>query len=330
MPGEFDWWALIGPVPTAHPSGGIAVPHDRTACLDRDYNLGPLILKPGGRRLVEYLRAEPYQLDGVTLFETWPIIVQGKWPSRPAQSDGVLSVVASWLHRAVCLVSFATGENWQVRTSATDMTALSPQVPEDWPAPSSVQDPLDGPLGPVERPLPPWIASAWQTLEKDKAIASALDFWHHGMLLTPTAPSFALVAFCAVVEGVAESESLRNRIKPAVVACVECGNQPRVTERFWSTVGLVRDEKQVQNLKDRTDPYGRRSKTAHGRQLHGGEVAYGSMFGPPVGDRIGIRGFDSTEQPRIFVWEVLPELRMAATDLLRLVMGIPAAAAAET
>ena len=335
MEDEFDWWALIGPVPAPHPAGIIAVPHNRAAYLDRDYEIGQLTLKPGGRHLTEYLRSEPHQLDGVTWFETWPIIIQGRWPgelARPLSErtglvghEANLAMVASWLHRAVCLISFATSEGWQVRTAAVDMTARPPQVPEDWPAPPLAHDPGFQPA-PEPRPLPSWVTRAWQNLEEDSALSSALSLWHQGMLLTAINPSFGFLAFCSTVEGIAESNALREQINPEIITCAECGNKPGATARFWATVGLVRNEEQVADLRKRTDPYGRRSATSHGRGLHGIETGYGRMhmlrYVPPTEGQSGAIEFNPGDQTQTFMWEELPELRMIAADLIRLAIGI--------
>ena len=35
-------------------------------------DVGPLHLRPGGTRLVDHLRSEPWRLDDVTVFETRP------------------------------------------------------------------------------------------------------------------------------------------------------------------------------------------------------------------------------------------------------------------
>lgn len=86
-----DWWALVGPLPTPHPAGIIAVPHDRTAVLDRNYVVGEVNLRPGGRLLREYVRAEPFDLAGVTEFESWPVIVEGAWPGSRAKAMGAMS-----------------------------------------------------------------------------------------------------------------------------------------------------------------------------------------------------------------------------------------------
>lgn len=332
----FDWWALIGPVPAPHPAGIIAVPHDRTAVLDRTYRLGPLVLEPGDRRLTEYLRSEPFDLAGVTCFETWPVFVKGRWPDGlAAASDAArglvghergVAIAASWLHRAVCLYSFAVGEGWQVRTSPIEMSRLPAKVPDDWPAPPTAQWSVDMPPDPERRMLPEWLETAWQALDADPALATALTLWHQGVLLTPTTPSFAYMAFCAAVEGISESQALRDRVEPVAAPCPECGNVPRATARFWATVRLVRDSARVDKMKAESDPYGRRSKTAHGRALHGIEIEYGRMhmltYQPATDGKRATLAFDPNDHTQTFMWQQLPEMRQVAVDLLCLALRI--------
>lgn len=332
----YDWWALIGPVPTPNPAGLIAIPHDRTACLDRDYSVGPVTLEPGGRLLTEYLRSEPHQLEGVTWFETWPIIVKGSWPDAPLRAhagsttrleghEANLKIVASWLHRVACLVSFANGECWQVRTSPVEANALPAKVPDDWPPPPMAAM-GSGPPDAVPRSLPDWIGRAWEALGQDDAIAGALSLWHQGVLLTPITPSFAFVAFCASVERIADAKPLRQQIKPIAEACPECGNVPQATARFWATVGLVRDAEQVHTLKSEADPYRKRSGTAHGRALHGIETEYGRMhmlkYEAPEAGRHAAINLDSRDQTQTFMWRELPEMSRVAADLLLAGLGV--------
>jgi hypothetical protein len=329
----YDWWALIGPVPAPHPAGIIAVPHDRTAYLDREYSVGPVSLEPGGRRLTEYLRSEPYRLDAVTWFETWPVIVKGKWPGTLPSSLGQtpphngheanLKVVSSWLHRIVCLISFAVGEGWQVRTTPVEANAFPAAVPDDWPAPPIAEWGCETPDA-VPRTLPHWIGSAWEALDHDNALASALSLWHQGVLLTPIAPSFAFLAFCASVEGIADAETLRQQITPTAEACPECGNVPKAVARFWATVGLVRDSEQIDALRKEVDPYAKRSGTAHGRALHGIETEYGRMhmlkYAAPEAGSPATIDHDWEDRTQAFMWHQLPEVRLVATDLLRVAL----------
>ncbi len=58
------------------------MPHDRGAELDDDYVIGPVSIRSGGRRLTEYLRGEPHQLQAIRWFETWPAIAEGPWPGN--------------------------------------------------------------------------------------------------------------------------------------------------------------------------------------------------------------------------------------------------------
>ena len=121
------WWALVGPRPAGTPTGIITVPHDRYRSLASEVGVGPLHLRPGGTRLVEYLRSEPWRLDGITVFETWPVIVEGD-QMVPATDEPTISAYGNpetanerlatpLLHRLCALLSVAWGEAWQVRSA---------------------------------------------------------------------------------------------------------------------------------------------------------------------------------------------------------------------
>lgn len=280
MQGDPEWWGLLGPIPSPHPAGIIAVPHDRMATLDREYEVGPVRLRPGGKLLTEYLRSEPYQLDGCTWFETWPVIAEGRWPGALIASDdryGALGpmrgadanerLVSMWLHRVVALVALASGEAWQVRTKPVETSARPAEVPEDWPRPPIAAMGPDSGIVPYPRALPSWVQNAWGVLEEDTKLAAALTVWHQGLLLNASHPSFSLIAFCGAIETIAESEALKSQIDVSPLPCAECGNMPKAQARFWETIGLVRSPDEVQAMKKTGNPYGRRSRSAHGSRL---------------------------------------------------------------
>jgi hypothetical protein len=306
--------------------------------LDREYQIGPITIRPGGKLLTEYLRSEPAELDGVTWFETWPIFAEGTWPGallapggryahvgKLSGQDANQRVVAMWLHRIVCLFSLGVGEAWQVRTAAIETTMRPPQVPDDWPPPAIAHGGGGYDLDPVPRALPDWIPAAWDRLEHDADLTAALTSWHQGILLTPLFPSYAMVAFCGAIEGIANSEALRQRIDFETVACSVCGNVPRAHAKFWATVGLVRDPEQVTELKKTINPYNARSKTAHGAATHGVENAFGSahmmIYSPPFAGQPGTVAMDDQDATQVFMWRDLPTIRTVAAQLLMLALS---------
>lgn len=322
----------MGPVPSQTPSGVIAVPHDRAAVLDQEYEVGPVTIRPGGRRFTEYLRSEPFQLDGLTWCETWPVIAQGKWPGNMIETDPryerlkTLSgqdanerVVAMWLHRTACLFSLATREAWQVRTAAVDQSTRPPTVPEDWPKPPMAFGDEPG-LDPVPRALPEWVNGAWEKLEQDEKASRALSAWHQGLLLNPLFPSYAMVAYCGTIETIAESLVLKDLITVESAACDTCGNVPKVTARFWATVALVRSDEEIASLKKTVNPYKARSNTAHGSATYGIETMFGTMhmfiYTPPADGQAATMRMDEADATQVFMWRDVPTVREIAADLL--------------
>lgn len=335
------WWALLGPVPTELPAGIIAVPHDRAAVLDGQYQLGPISIRPGGRLLTEYLRSEPGQLAGAIQFETWPVIAEGSWPGTDLEPGGLYEQVATlrdqdpnkrvaamWLHRAACLLSLAFGEAWQVRTAATEAERLPPEVPADWPAPQIALGVGGYDLDPVPRGVPDWVVTAWERLENDNDLAAALTTWHQGILLNSVFPSFALIAFCGAIEAVSESQIFRDRIAINVDPCPECGNVPKAHARFWATVGLVRPEEDIAALRQGRNPYSSRSSTAHGTATHGVETIYGYshllVYTPPGADAPARVSMDDNDDTQRFMWTEVPVIRAVAADLLVKALSEPA------
>lgn len=327
-----EWWALLGPVPSSNPAGIIPVPHDRGAELDDDYVIGPVSIRSGGRRLTEYLRGEPHQLQAVRWFETWPVIAEGPWPGnqlapggryaqigRLTHQDGNMRVAAMWLHRVACLLSLAWSEGWNVRTAPIDLDRMPAAVPEDWRAPPIAHGGGSG-VGPHPRQVPAWVLAAWDLLEADGALSGALSAWHQGVLMTPLFPSYALVAFCGAIETISQAKALKEQVRFAPVECPSCGHIDKNHARFWATVGLVRSQDQVAELRQGRNPYTSRSETAHGATTHGIETAFGAMhaliYQPPDLGRAGQIEMDMADGTQRFMWRELPAVRSIATDLL--------------
>ena len=189
------WWAIVGPVPASPPSGVITTPHDRTRALAGPCQVGPLQLRSGNKRLVEYRRSEPRVLDGITREESWPVIVEGHSDvDRLAQISGepseVFAAEPRWpeteqrgareLHRLCGLVSLAWGESWQVRKAPKPLGQLSPEVPDSWPSPPQWFSGEDGLLEPRPTPLPAWVIPAWDVIHADRHV----DVPDHGILPT--------------------------------------------------------------------------------------------------------------------------------------------------
>lgn len=322
---NLDWWALVGPLPLAAPTGIITVPHDRTRTLAEPCRVGPLWLRPGGRLYRDYRSLEPRQLAGVGTAESYPIIVEGAWadcrvafPSgdlRDQQSDERCASMA--LHRLCCLLALAWSEGWQVRSAPQDPRTRPPEVPESWPPPPMAPTPSSPDPDPQQ--IPSWVGGAWEALAEDEALASALTFWHKGLLLAPEFPSFTLEAWVGSIEASARADAIR-----VIAESDETSRQSGAARRFWNTVGLVADNEEVDQLKA-WKVWDKRSAVAHGGRTYGIETLFGSLFllryqpsmlGEPA--RIEI---DEADPAQFFILRILPIVRNVAARLLYKALG---------
>lgn len=325
-PGAYSWWGIIGPSPGATSGGVIVTPHRRDRALDAPITVGPLHLRPGHRRLVEYQRTDPRALHGTVRHESWPIIVErisgGLSPRddpRPTERAATLREGARELHRLVCLVSIGWGEPWGVRTAPQPVGPLPAVVPDSWPPPPDWHSGDAGLLDEQPTELPDWIAAAWDALDADPVLDRAFGAWHQGVLMSPAFPSYALVAFFSSVETAASS-----RVVAAAIAANASDDQAPAkagsAQTVWTALSLVASSDDMQRLRHDYEAYRKRSHTAHEAQLHGIETAPGSLFlfqlepasdgGPPV---ISI---DDSDAPQMFELQLLAEVRGCVTRLL--------------
>lgn len=305
---EMAWWGILGPLPHHEPSGWITTPHDRTRVLDGPYKIGPVQVRPGGRRLIEYVRGEPESLINTTRFESWPLIAEGTWAPAPDQGHEPGKRAARnasyQLRLSAGLLSFAWSEPWQVRTGPTSPHRLPAEIPSSWPDPTPYGM-LDDFPEPHEEQLPTWMPAAWLRVASDPHARAALMSWHEAMLLLPDHPSFAYVAFVGAVEELSHCVEFSGAI----------GRSATSATRVAAMIGRYASVDQRASL----DTWATlRGATAHGARLHGIEEAYGT---PIVLDLIVERGratFAADPQDRLqhFHLRALPAMRdLAATGL---------------
>ena len=326
LPDALSWWGIIGPIPGPTSGGVIVTPHRRDRALDAPITVGPLRLRPGQTRLVEYQRTDPQALHGTVRHESWPVVVERiasgqpplDDPSPTEHADAVRSG-ARELHRLACLVSLGWGEPWGVRTAPQPVGSLPAVVPDSWPPPPDWYSGDAGLLDEQPTSLPDWIAAAWDALDADPVLERALGAWHQGVLMSPAFPSYALVAFFSSVETAASS-----RVVAAAIAANASDDQAPAkagsAETVWTALSLVASQDDMQRLRHDYNAYRQRSHTAHEAQLHGIETAPGSLFlfqlepasdeGPPV-----VR-IDDTDAPQMFELQLLAKVRGCATRLL--------------
>ncbi|MGC1184262.1 MAG: hypothetical protein WBA31_03805 [Candidatus Dormiibacterota bacterium] len=308
--------------------------------LDQSYAVGRLTVRPGDKRLVEYLALEPLALEGTTCFESWPLIVEGPWDegpalSSPATPEELRATQARWtaverqiardVRRLGSILALAWNEPWQVRTAPKQNSQLLPSVPDSRPPPSTWFDDGDY-LEPNVEDLPSWIATAWEQVDQDRNLRSALLSWHEGLLLTPAHPSFAHVAFMGAIEELSHSPTYAGAIPSPEAPCGTCGiASSGITQRFWAMVNQVATPEQVAELRQ-WEVARKRGATAHGAGLHGIEEIYGSVilldFVPPQeGEKTGAFEFSPSDPVAQFMFKVLPAVRDIARRLLLKALG---------
>jgi hypothetical protein len=290
--------------------------------------------------LVEYFRSEPFALEGITRFESWPLLVEGHWDASPQRisASGPGEVMAAepvWagieregsrqLHSLCALLSLSSGEPWQVRTSPKPLDILPAELPESWDAP-----PLWGQenhfLDPHEEGLPNWISEAWDQIGRDPRLASALTAWHQGLLLTPTHPSFAHVAFVGAIESLSHSATFEPIVRPDVQdPCPACGAPGDSSSRFWAMARQVATDAEVTELKN-LKVLGQRGSTAHGAGFHGIETTYGSVvlldwIAPSGAGATPTFRLDPEDGEQVFVLKVVPAVRRVGRLLLLHALG---------
>jgi hypothetical protein len=298
-----DWWALIGPVPTAMPTEVVTVPIHQMRRYAGPEHLGTFRLRSVEQPLDEFVRLEPRTMDGCMYFSSWPVIVEGtsdeqEWP-RVVQS------VAPGLHRVSALISLAWGEPWQVRTAPTNHENLPPRVPTAWPPPAMFERPPVQTVGEDEE-LPTWVNEAWYRLDETPGIGAALDAWHEGIHLLPLHPSFALVAFAGAIETAARAQ----------------GFNGSSAEVFWNGVERVATSDEFDLVREKADAWRRRCATAHGGRMHGIETVLGAPLflrvdldavargGTPDGNE------DATDEIHLFVYELVPAIARLSRTLV--------------
>jgi hypothetical protein len=269
---DFEWWGVVGPQPLPLMGGLIFDSHDRSRRLSQRATVGPLTLHAPENPLVEWRRGDPRSLDVIDKFESWPIIVRGATCAVARhKADREASQL---LHRVAVLLSLAWDEPWQERTAPQDPASSPPSVPESWPPPPG----WDGrePATPrVDIELPTWLGTGWNQLKENPRLSVTASFWHQGLLAAPAHPSLALVAFTAAIEGLTDLLAESGEEIPDMRHCKTCKSSSGATSRVKAACALVGDPAVTRALHKL---YDRRSKTAHGAQLHGIEDAAGDVF----------------------------------------------------
>lgn len=305
-----DWVAVLGPVPRPTPSGVITTPHDKTRVLDRPYEFSGLRIRSHGETLIEYLRAEPNSLAGVSIFSSRPILVEGS--DTGDHQIGTRRQATSRIIPLVQLLSLLWNEPWQIRSAPWHRSYVSDPIGPSWSPPSEFK----GMLRPIELPptsvgLPDWMPDALVRVNRDHLFQGAAGAWHQGILMEAEHPTFSLVAYTAAVDAISQTRWAQTTygVKP------EMGSRKRVIR----SLEYVCTADQFEFLADMIDIYGERSRVAHGGNLIGLESIYGAVL--DLGPQPGLLFTMETENIesdtiRAFTLRVVPLMRSMSRKLV--------------
>lgn len=247
---EFEWSAVIGQIASMNQS---------YFGLSSSVEIGDISLKPGGTSYIFHNTSDPPYFGSISPSKNWPIIIQGvsrgfEWPAASGRA-------AEQTHRVAAMLSIAWNATFVLLHSATPTRDIR--------IPSS--DRQDGftPHLPFERKrkkVPSWLVEHWNILDDDKYLRDAVNVYYEGLLLYNTHPSFAYVAFTAVIETI--GKKILNGRGGAV-------------EKFQA--GLSAAKLKPGKRQELEDLYNsRRSETVHAGGLHGGENRLGSVHFPSI------------------------------------------------
>jgi len=223
------------------------------------------------------------------------VVVHGASPGQTffeAQSEA-----ARQINRLCAVLSVAWDGAWAVRQTPGSF----PLDPSGLPRTRVQAEPPNRPEArpTVEVAVPDWTESALNRLDGDPKLLEATLAHHHGLMMEERHPSYALLAYVAVIEGFGARYV-------DLTPCPSCPAKTGSSKRFRTALRLVCSEEEVTQLR-RT--YEARSKTAHEGHLHGGEDLAGAIMSMRV---------VATEDWRLFrMLNVMP-LRKASRDLLLL------------
>lgn len=274
---DFRWTAIIGPTPDGVGADGLA-----EAAM-----VGPLRLRPGGVRLVEYAPSQLPSFFSRNVFWSWPAIVEGT--ARSYSWRAASQVATRDLVRLCTLLSVAWRRAWRIRQAPIEGDGSSLVIPEY--TPFEQHTPTHDDIQHTEALVPEWATGAWEVARGGMA-RNALTAYYEGLLVEDSHPSLALLAFVAAIEAVGK----------------ELHPTARPTERFQRALRLVAFEPEADVLRR---AYAARSETVHEAAIHGSELARGA---PSLPSFFGLDPFSR------FELEVVGQLNRLSRNLLHLAL----------
>ena len=280
-----DWFGVIGTGPDFGPSMTLQVGHEE---------LDGLIMRPASKPFQELVEGPVPSMGGGQISASYPVVVSGRSPGysqHVADEDG-----AQHLSDLCGFLSIVLDKRWRI-LQAPHAFPIDPQT-----LPEGLQgfSPADAFTAPTPVALPAWTASALSRLRTDDELRELVQAHHQAMSLELKHPSYALLAYVAVIEGMGARYVPLERCD----CCASCSVKLGSGRRFRKALALVLSNPETRQL---SKAYERRSQTAHQGKLHGGEGVLGSMPSARI---------FSLEESRYFQWQHVWPLRRASRLLL--------------
>lgn len=273
---EQEWWAVIGPSEKEGAGQRLGGPT----------TIGQMSLTPAASSYTEIVESTVGpSLFGGEIRESMPVVVHG---TAPGQTHLEVQTEASRrLHGLCAVLSVAWEGAWTVRHTPGPLALDPSALPRSRWGVDVPGHPNPGQT--TEVTVPPWIESALNRLEGDPKLREATLAHHQGLTMEDRHPSYALLAYVAVIEGFG-------------ARYVKSGS----SQKFRCALRLVCSDEEADRL---GRAYDVRSKTAHAGRLHGGEDLAGAVMSMRV---------VAPEDWRLFQLLNVVPLRKASHDLLLL------------
>ncbi|MFD0068755.1 hypothetical protein [Streptomyces sp. NPDC127574] len=261
------WVALVGVSPSGM-QGSDALGQIKAT------DVGPLALAPGGVHMREFRGQDRVDSHFITVSHNFPVVVTGQVETY--HWDPVVPVAQAQLSRLCALLTLHRGQLWEPRTLPIpqgpngSVLKIPTSVGPEFPSPHGKEWTGEIPPGTGTWRLPPWVLEAWQRLDDDSELQTALSAYYEAVRLRRRHPSLSLLTFVAAIEGV----GMRS-VPDATCDChPECKHRKGVAEkRFRKALKTVLTQKQVKELAGPL--YDQRSHTGHRGTLFGSEQVLG-------------------------------------------------------
>lgn len=268
---DFEWWAIVGPDP--HFLYGAALRLSAAA------DVGGIRLDPAPQMFAENVPSRFIMFSAKVSYS-------GLVKVRGSSSGHIWAVAAEGAARRLrllcAMLSLASGGAWVQRTSVNPLSRVNhagqseavngDEIKMPHSNPWDRDDPsflLEEGVQLNEFSVPGWIASRWDDILRETSLRDALINYHEGLLMMSSHPSYAALAFVAVVE------ALGNRAVKKLPRCAECKLILGSGKRFRDALARVIPVEEAESLGRKF--YDRRSRTAHDGILHGTEPIFGAL-----------------------------------------------------